>query len=118
MIFLEKLRNQPEGKRKRFAVIWASILTLIIFLVWFSIFQLSFGVGKKVKSANSPFEALNSVFGSFGDDIYTAVGNIKDKVSGATNEIIQSDNSGSVPADNSGGGVTDADTTLQDLPFR
>ncbi|MFA6897931.1 MAG: hypothetical protein WC250_00815 [Candidatus Paceibacterota bacterium] len=128
MNFLEKLRNESEGKRKRFAVIWASILTLIIFLVWFSVFQLNFGVSKKAGSASSPLEALDSVFGSFGKDVYTAVGDIKDKVSGATNDIFPSDNSSpdssvdnQTPVDNSGTPTGETSATPPDsepLPFR
>jgi len=110
MSFLEKLRNESEAKRKRFAILWASILTLIIFLVWFSIFQLDFGVKKTKKSVGSPFESLNSVVGSFGEDIYTAVTEIKDKVGGVSDGTLQTDNSD--------GEEDNLDTTSQDLPFR
>lgn len=117
MSFLKKLQNEPEGKRRRFALIWASILTLVIFVVWFSVFQISFGVGKKKKVDNSPLQSLNSVFGSFGEDIRAVFGEVKDKIGSTTGQIFEKGDSGSASTEDSGGNA-DRNQISQPLPFQ
>ena len=66
--FLEKLRQKPEAVRVRYAVIFAALVTGLIFLVWLSVLGVRLSnspASDAVLQGSSPFGTLKESVGSF-----------------------------------------------------
>lgn len=91
MSFLNNLQKSPEENRRKVALVSAAVLTIVIFFVWLSVSRvIGFGAVKTAKVDDSPIRAINTVVGSFGEDVLGVFGSLKERVGSATNEIFGS----------------------------
>ena len=76
---IEKLRQKPEGTKKRFAFTFAFIFCLIIFAVWLSVVYPNL---KQKQAKESEISKLNSnETSAFADTLYSSFSSIKDQIS-------------------------------------
>lgn len=91
--YIERLRNEPESKRRRFVLIASILITGILLLAWL-LFILS-GVGYKAEfeeqgeSTSSPIAIFKDSFTAIGDmigDFPSKMGKIEYKLQSTTTE--------------------------------